>query len=89
MMQGKRLSAVIGAENYAYLHALVQSGKAKSVGATVDRVVEMVHQLENRAELERATAKYFEELSPEAVAEEHALTEALRYQARNFNFDQH
>jgi hypothetical protein len=39
--QRKKLSTTIGANNYAYLHKMVKSGKAESVGAAVDKAVEI------------------------------------------------
>src|SRR5436853_2441036 len=77
MLQRKKLSTTIGASNYAYLHHMVKIGKAESVGAAVDKAVEMARRLDNRATLERQTAAYFKGLRSKAAAEERDPEDAL------------
>lgn len=88
MQQRKKLSTTIGANSYAYLHKLVKNGKVDSVGQAVDKVVGIARMLDNRATLERETAAYFQGLSPEAVAEESALEDAISAAAHEIDFDQ-
>ena len=88
MLQRKKLSTTIGAGNYAYLHQMVESGRAESVGAAVDKAVEIARRLDNRAALERQTAAYFEGLPPQAAAEEMDLEAALSAASQEVDFDQ-
>ena len=66
MLQRKKLSTTIGKSNYDYLHNMVKAGRAESVGAAVDRTVEIARRLDSRATLERQTAAYFKGLTSEA-----------------------
>jgi hypothetical protein len=77
MAQRKKLSTTIGPDSFVYLHRLVKSGKAASVGEAVDKAVEIARRLESRAKLEHDTAAYFAQMTPEAAAEENALADAL------------
>ena len=88
MLQRKKLSTTIGASSYAYLHNMVKTGRAESVGAAVDKAVEIARKLNNRADLEGQTAAYFRSLKPEAAAEENALEEALSSASQEMDFDQ-
>jgi HEPN domain-containing protein len=87
-MQRKKLSTTVGARSYAYLHRMVEAGRAKSVGEAVDKAVDLIRRLENRAALERQTAAYFEGLAPDAAAEEADLENALSTAAQRIDFDQ-
>jgi hypothetical protein len=82
VLHRKKLSATISANSYAYLQQLVKSGRAESVGEAVDKAVEMVRRLDNRAILERQTAAYFKGLTYEAAAEETDLEDALSAASR-------
>jgi hypothetical protein len=86
--QRKKLSTTIGANNYAYLHKMVRTGNAKSVGEAVDKAVEMARRLDNRATLERQTAAYFKGLTSKAAAEEIDLEDALSAASQELDFDQ-
>ena len=88
MSQRKKLSTTIGAGNYAYLRRMVQSGRAESVGAAVDKAVEIARKIENRAALERQTASYFKSLPHESAAEEMDLEAALSAASQEMDFDQ-
>jgi hypothetical protein len=88
MLQRKKLSTTIGASSYAYLHKLVKSGRAESVGEAVDQAVDIARRIENRAALEGQTAAYFKGLSPRAARQEAALEDALSSAAEEFDFDQ-
>jgi hypothetical protein len=88
MQQRKKLSTTIAVNNYAYLHKVVKAGRANSVGAAVDRAVEMARRIENRATLERETAAYFNSMSSKAAAEEGDLENALSAASQEMDFDQ-
>lgn len=88
MPQRKKLSTTIGANNYAYLRNLVKAGRAESVGQAVDKAVETIRRLDNRATLERQTATYFKGLTAKASAEETDLEDALSAASQEMDFDQ-
>jgi hypothetical protein len=88
MLQRKKLSTTIGANNYAWLHRMVKAGKADSVGAAVDKAVEIARRLANRAALERETAVYFKSLTSPAAAEEADLEDAMSAASQEMDFDQ-
>jgi len=88
MLRRKKLSTTIGANNFAYLHNAVKTGKAGSVGEAVDLAVEIARRVENRATLERQTSAYFKRRSAKAVKEEAALENALSAASMEMDFDQ-
>jgi hypothetical protein len=88
VQQRKKLSTMIGAGNYAYLHDMVKAGRAESVGEAVDKAVEMARRLDNRATLEHQTAAYFQGLTSQAAAEETGLEDALSAASQEMDFDQ-
>jgi hypothetical protein len=88
VLQRKKLSTTIDAKNYAYLYKMVKKGKAESVGAAVDKAVELARRLENRATLEHETAAYFKGLPPGAALEEADLENALSAASQEMDFDQ-
>jgi hypothetical protein len=88
MAQRKKLSTTIGPESFTYLHRLVKAGKAASVGEAVDKTVEIARRLERRAKLERDTAAYFAQMTPDAAAEENALANALSDASMEVDFGQ-
>lgn len=88
MILRKKLSTTIGASNYAYLHNMVKAGRAASVGAAVDKAVEMARRQDSRITLERQTAAYFKGLTSPAAAEETGLEDALSAASQEMDFDQ-
>jgi hypothetical protein len=88
VLQRKKLSTTVGATNYAYLHKMVKAGRARSVGAAVDKAVEIARSLDNRATLERQTAAYFKGLTSKAAAEETYIGDALSAATQEMDFDQ-
>jgi hypothetical protein len=88
VLQRKKLSTTIGANNYAYLHNMVKAGRAESVGEAVDKAVEIARRLDNRATLERQTAAYFKGLPAKAGREEADLEDALSAATQEMDFDQ-
>jgi hypothetical protein len=88
MPQRKKLSTTIGPENYTYLRRLVTTGKARSVGAAVDKTIEIARKLESRAKLEHDTEAYFAQMTPETLAAEKALATAVSEASLEVDFDQ-
>ena len=88
MAHRKKLSTTIGPDNYTYLHRLVKTGRAASVGEAVDKAVEIARRLDSRAKLERDTAAYFAGMTPAAAAREIALGNALGEASLEVDFDQ-
>jgi hypothetical protein len=88
MLQRKKLSTTIGANNYAYLHKMVKTGRAESVGQAVDKAVELARKLDSRATLERETAEYFKSRDSAVTAEETDLEKALSAASQEMDFDQ-
>ncbi len=82
----RKLSTTISQESYRYLAAQVETGRAATLAEAVDRIVEHVRRLENRAKLERDTAGYFQGLSTQAATEERQLETALGQAASEVNF---
>jgi hypothetical protein len=87
-MRRKKLSTTIGASGYAYLHNMVKSGKAESVGEAVDKVVGLACRLDNRARLERQTAAHFKGLTSQAAGQEADLENALSMASQEVEIDQ-
>jgi hypothetical protein len=88
VLHRKKLSTTIGANSYAYLHKMVKTGKAESVGEAVDRAVELARRVDNRATLDRETARYFRSMTSGAAAEEADLENALSAASQELDFDQ-
>jgi len=82
-----KLSTTIARENFQYLESLVQTGQAQNLAQALDMTLHRSRKLENRRRLERATAAYFDELSPEALAEEEELAAKLSGSAAEIDFD--
>jgi hypothetical protein len=82
-----KLSTTVAPENYEYLTALVRAGKAGSLAEAVDEAVERLRRSENRIRLARATASYYESLSPEALKEEEAIAGSLQLASEDVDFD--
>ncbi len=82
-----KLSTTVAPETYRYLASLVESGRAGSLAEAVDEAVEFFRRNDNRRRLARATAEYFDGLSPEAMAEENTLGKSLGEAAKGIDFD--
>lgn len=72
-MRRKKVSTTISPESYAFLRGLIRSGRAENLAQALDLVLGEIRRADNRRRLERATAKYYAELTPEQVAEENEL----------------
>jgi hypothetical protein len=77
-----------GARNDTDLQQMVESGGAESVGAAVDKAVEMARKLDDRGTLELQTDGYYEGLSHQSSAEEVDLEDALSAASQEMDFDQ-
>jgi hypothetical protein len=86
--QRKKVSTTISPDGYTFIRRLIRSGKARTFAEAFDLVIEEARRADNRARLERATADYFESLSPEVQAEERELGEFLSRAAGEVNFDE-
>jgi hypothetical protein len=67
---------------------MVKAGRADSVGAAVDKTVEIARRVDNRATLERQTAAYFKGLTSKAAAQEADLEDALSAASQEMDFAQ-
>src|SRR5260370_22736685 len=84
VMHHKKPSATIGANSYAYVHRMVEAGKAENVG----EVLGFARRLDNRATLDRETARYFSSMKTSAAAEEVELENAVSAASQDLDLDQ-
>ena len=82
-----KLSTTVAAENYIFLESLVSTGRTDSIAEAVDLAIERLRLAENRQRLERATAAYFDGLTPANQAEEDMLARHLHSSAGGVDFD--
>lgn len=82
-----KLSTTVSPDTYRYLTALVERGQVRSLAEAVDEAVEHWRRSENRRQLARATAEYYDSLSPEEIAEERSLAESMSKAASRIDFD--
>lgn len=82
-----KLSTTVAAENLAFLESLVGSGRTDSIAGAVDLAIDRLRKVENRLRLDRATAAYFDGLSPEVQAEEENLAGKLHSSAGGIDFE--
>ena len=83
----KKISTTVAPETSAYLEELVSTGEVATLAGAIDLLVNRVKTVENRERLERDTAAYFDQMSPEECAEEERLAAALSQAARGIDFD--
>jgi hypothetical protein len=83
----QKISTTISAATRAYLQSLIESGEVQNLAEAIDLAIERLSLFENRARLERDTAAYFDNMSPEQSAEEERLAAALSHAARGIDFD--
>jgi hypothetical protein len=83
----KKISTTVSPETLRYLEELIDRGEAYTLAEAIDLLVERLRSAENRERLERDTAAYFDQLSPEAAKEEGSLGAALASSARGTDFD--
>jgi hypothetical protein len=83
-----KISTTIAPEGYAFLQALIKSGKAQNLAEAMDVVLEEIRRADNRQRLERATAAYYESASQEAIDEENQLAASLSGSVADALFDE-
>jgi len=83
----QKISTTVAPETAKYLEDLVSMGEVSTLAQAIDLVVNRIRAVENRERLERDTAEYFENMSPEESAEENRLAMALSQAARGIDFD--
>ena len=88
MPRRKKVSTTISDESYGVLRSLIHAGKAQNLAQALDFILDEFRRADNRRRLEEATARYYESLSPEDVAQENELGEALSRAAGEVNFDE-
>ena len=83
----QKISTTVAPDTAKYLEKLVSTGEADTLAQAIDLVVNRIRAAENRERLERATAEYFHNMSPEEEAEENRLALALSQAAKGVDFD--
>lgn len=82
-----KLSTTVSPETFRYLNALVKSGRARNLAEALDTAIGNVRRAENRRRLAKATAEYYESLSPTELASENALSQAMSAASSKVDFD--
>lgn len=83
-----KLSTTVAPETLEYLERQVEAGRAANMAEAVDVTVDRVRKLENRERLAKATAQYFNRLTPQAIAEENTLAHDVASLSRGIDFDE-
>jgi Arc/MetJ-type ribon-helix-helix transcriptional regulator len=83
----QKISTTISPQAASYLQRLIEKGEAHNLAEAIDLAIERLSAFENRERLERDTAAYFDNMSPEESAEEERLAAALSQAARGIDFD--
>jgi hypothetical protein len=83
----QKISTTISPASRSYLERLIERGEAQNLAEAIDLAIDRLLVFENRERLERDTAAYFDNMSPEESAEEERLASALSQAARGMDFD--
>jgi Arc/MetJ-type ribon-helix-helix transcriptional regulator len=83
----QKISTTISPSVFSFLQSLIERGEAHNLAEAIDLAIEKLLVYENRERLERDTAAYFDDMSPEASAEEERLALALSQAVRGIDFD--
>jgi Arc/MetJ-type ribon-helix-helix transcriptional regulator len=83
----QKISTTISPTALSYLERLIEKGKVRNLAEAIDLAINRLLAFENRERLERDTAAYFDNMSPEQSAEEERLAAALSQSARGVDFD--
>jgi hypothetical protein len=86
-MARQKISTTISPASLSYLQQLVKRGTVQNIAQAIDLAIEQLLVFENRQRLERDTAAYFDNMSPEESAEEQRLASTLSQAARGIDFD--
>jgi len=83
----QKISTTISPTALSYLERLIDKGEVRNLAEAIDLAINRLLSFENRERLERDTAAYFDNMSPEQSAEEERLAAALSQSARGVDFD--
>jgi Arc/MetJ-type ribon-helix-helix transcriptional regulator len=83
----QKISTTISPTALSYLERLIEQGEVRNLAEAIDLAINRLLAFENRERLERDTAAYFDNMSPEQSAEEERLAAALSQSARGVDFD--
>jgi Arc/MetJ-type ribon-helix-helix transcriptional regulator len=83
----QKISTTISPTALSYLERLIEKGEVRNLAEAIDLAINRLLAFENRERLERDTAAYFDNMSPEQSAEEERLAAALSQSARGVDFD--
>ena len=83
----QKISTTISPTALSYLERLIKKGDAQNLAAAIDLAIDRLLAFENRERLERDTAAYFDNMSPEESAKEARLAAALSQATRGMDFD--
>jgi hypothetical protein len=83
----QKISTTISPTALSYLERLIEKGEVQNLAEAIDLAINRLLAFENRERLERDTAAYFDNMSPEQSAEEERLAAALSQSARGVDFD--
>ena len=83
----QKISTTISPTALSYLERLIEKGEVQNLAQAIDLAINRLLAFENRERLERDTAAYFDNMSPEQSAEEERLAAALSQSARGVDFD--
>jgi len=83
----QKISTTISPRALSYLERLIEKGEVQNLAEAIDLAIERLLAFENRERLERDTAAYFDNMSPEESAEEARLAAALSQATRGVDFD--
>lgn len=83
----QKISTTISPAAFSFLQNLIDRGEAQNLAEAIDLAIEKLLAFENRERLERDTAAYFDNMSPEESAEEKRLEAALTHAAQGVDFD--
>lgn len=83
----QKVSTTVAPATVSYFEDLISDGHARNLAEAIDLSIERLQVFENRERLAKDTAAYFENLSPEAIAEENQLAAALAGSATGIDFD--
>jgi hypothetical protein len=88
MARRKKVSTTISPESYAVLSGMIRAGQALNLAQALDLVLAEFRRAENRRKLERATAEYYANLTPEEIEEENRLGEIFSATAGEIDLDE-
>jgi hypothetical protein len=83
----QKISTTISPATLSYLQRLIEKEEAQNLAEAIDLAIERLMIFENRDRLERDTAAYFDNMSPEESSEEERLAAALSQAVRGVDFD--